>query len=57
MLLGHSITRKVFLRSLLDIKFKKLKLYKLNLNKNKKLLGFIRKIEPDYIFDFASMYG
>ena len=44
------------LRSLLDIKkFKKLKLYKLNLNKNKKLLGFIRKIEPDYIFDFASI--
>ncbi len=44
------------IRSLLDNqKLKKIKLYRLNLNKNNKLLSFVKKIEPDYIFDFASI--
>src|SRR6056300_1034151 len=44
-------------RSLLKEKnyFKNLKLYKLDLSKNNNLLNLIYKIEPEYIYDFASI--
>lgn len=44
-------------RSLLKEKkfFKNLKLYKLDLSKNNNILKLIYKIEPEYIYDFASI--
>ena len=45
------------IRSLLKEKnfFKNLKLFKLDLSKNNNLLNLINKIEPEYIYDFASI--